>query len=469
MTLLSKILTKLHFNGNEHEDSSNAFSETLSLNSGISGLKRSNSESSLATDLSSPDPCKEDLPAMKLTDTFREIKDIITHQEKQHQDLQLRKEKLLDKMKKMDEKVRSLTQRKDELEMELKRIERKQNNVQKELTNSQNRFSEMADRSRKFEKEIAAMWSREQYANKDSSSTIDSHQTAVISVCLTKQMDKKPNIYRLASGARDGMIRLWTLTQNNSSTSPWSNCEYILRGHKGWVKTLHFDNHSTGFLLSGGGGDHFVRVWNLTTYSCVSVLRGHTAGITSLTSNQINIYSSSLDKTIRIWDKVTGRNVGKYRGHNKYIKSVCLSSNNSMITAGGDDNIRIWDINSGKSVQSLLHIGGVNTLCQEDNYLYSGGRDGFINIFDVRMGEIIESIKAPSSITKLKIDNSILTYATSSPPVVYQYDIQSRTLIRELNAHTKELTDMDAIDDSVVSSSWDGTIKIYPSSIQITH
>jgi WD40 repeat protein len=68
------------------------------------------------------------------------------------------------------------------------------------------------------------------------------------------------------------------------------------------------------------------------------------------------VVSGSSDKTIRIWDVETGKTVmGPLEGHSEAILSVAFSNDGSRVVSGSSDKtIRIWDIEAGKTVMGRL-------------------------------------------------------------------------------------------------------------------
>ena len=80
-----------------------------------------------------------------------------------------------------------------------------------------------------------------------------------------------------------------------------------------------------------------------------NALFGHGSPVTSIaiTSDSKQIISGSDDRTIRIWDIQTSRELNILRGHVDTVTSIAVISDNKQIISGSlDKTIRIWDIES---------------------------------------------------------------------------------------------------------------------------
>ena len=56
-----------------------------------------------------------------------------------------------------------------------------------------------------------------------------------------------------------------------------------------------------------------------------------------------------LDKTIKVWDLETGREVLTLRGHTQSVRSLVLSADGKRLFSGSDDStIKVWDLETGE-------------------------------------------------------------------------------------------------------------------------
>jgi WD40 repeat protein len=80
--------------------------------------------------------------------------------------------------------------------------------------------------------------------------------------------------------------------------------------------------------------------------------------------------SGSDDKTLRLWDTVSGTHLNTLEGHSYKIRSVAFSPDGTHIVSGSYDNtLRLWDAVSGTPLHTLEGYSGPATSAAFSDYL----------------------------------------------------------------------------------------------------
>ena len=126
------------------------------------------------------------------------------------------------------------------------------------------------------------------------------HEEFVIT-CL--QFDGK----RIVSGSDDNSLKVWSIATGQVKPSPSSSsssrdsftsllqCEQTLIGHNGGV----WCSEMTDELIVSGSTDRTIRVWNILTGACQHILYGHTSTVRCLALHGDIVVSGSRDATVR--------------------------------------------------------------------------------------------------------------------------------------------------------------------------
>ena len=71
--------------------------------------------------------------------------------------------------------------------------------------------------------------------------------------------------------------------------------------------------------------------------------------------NERWLASASADKSVKLWDVVTGREVYTLTGHGKVVTSLAFSPDGRWLASGRwDKTIKIWDVQTGQEIQTLV-------------------------------------------------------------------------------------------------------------------
>jgi len=132
-----------------------------------------------------------------------------------------------------------------------------------------------------------------------------------------------------------------------------------LSGHKDGVTSPAFSPDGTRIVTASA--DKTARIWDAATGKEIAVLRGHEKGVTSaiFSPDGTRLVTASDDKTARIWDAVTGQQVAVLRGHEASVRSAAFSPDGGhILTWSSDTTVRIWAASTAEEIKQIAVLGG---------------------------------------------------------------------------------------------------------------
>jgi WD40 repeat protein len=130
-----------------------------------------------------------------------------------------------------------------------------------------------------------------------------------------------------------------------------------------------------------------------------SRLRGHTEAVTAVAfgSDDRLLASGSADKTVKLWDAVTGKEVRSLRGHEKSVTCLAFSPDcNRLVSGSADSTVKIWDTATGRELYSLKgHTDSVTAVAYspDGRHVLSGCADRMVWVWDPDAGRTIAEYK----------------------------------------------------------------------------
>ncbi len=132
-------------------------------------------------------------------------------------------------------------------------------------------------------------------------------------------------------------------------------------------------------------------------------LKGHAHVVNSVafSADGQRLASGSWDKTVKIWDIATGKELFSLEGHTSGVFSVAFSPNGRRLASAGNDGfVKIWDTATGKELFSLnAQVGGVTSVefSPDGQRLAFGSTGNTVGIWDSATGEELLSLKGPAN------------------------------------------------------------------------
>ncbi len=105
-----------------------------------------------------------------------------------------------------------------------------------------------------------------------------------------------------------------------------------------------------------GSWDKTARLWDAATGKEIRAFKGHEQPVLSVTFSPegMRVLTGSWDNTGRLWDAVTGKEIRAFKGHKGSVNSVAFSPDGMrVLTGSADDTARLWDAVTGKEIRAF--------------------------------------------------------------------------------------------------------------------
>ncbi|KAF2070227.1 hypothetical protein CYY_008461 [Polysphondylium violaceum] len=109
-----------------------------------------------------------------------------------------------------------------------------------------------------------------------------------------------------------------------------------LEGHTDSIVSVTMSKTNPNLCMTGST-DGAIIIWDLTTFKQRSVLR-HKHAISKLKSHPTDpvLFSSSVDKTICVWDERNGQLIKQFRGHTDSVLDFDITNNHKIVSVSDD-------------------------------------------------------------------------------------------------------------------------------------
>jgi RNA polymerase sigma factor (sigma-70 family) len=160
-----------------------------------------------------------------------------------------------------------------------------------------------------------------------------------------------------------------------------------LEGHTGDVHGAAFSPE--GKTLATVSEDRTVRLWDTATHKELATYKGHTDGVVSVafSPDGRTLATGGKDSAVRLWDVTTGRLTRKLEGED-VPWCLAFSPEGKALAAGQNANtVAVWDVAAGTRTATLKgHTGPVRAVSfgPDGKALASGGDDHTVKLWERR-------------------------------------------------------------------------------------
>ena len=188
----------------------------------------------------------------------------------------------------------------------------------------------------------------------------------------------------------------------------------------------------------------------------------------ALSSDGKTLVSGSNDKTIKVWDLATGKELRTLTCHQDSVNSIALSSDGQTLVSGSyDETIKVWDLATGGEPRTLNNQSAVNSvaLSSDGQTLVSGSLVNTIKVWDLATEKEPHSPavhQGRSDLVALSSDGQTLVYGSFGASIKV-WNLAKGKELRTLNGHQSAVSSVALSSDgkTLVSGSKDKTIKVW--------
>ncbi|GAB2210521.1 hypothetical protein Droror1_Dr00015788 [Drosera rotundifolia] len=192
-----------------------------------------------------------------------------------------------------------------------------------------------------------------------------------------------------------------------------------------------------GFFLISASKDSTPMLRNGETGDWIGTFEGHKGAVWSccLDTNALRAATGSADFSAKVWDAITGDELHSFE-HKHIVRACAFSEDTHLLLTGGVEKVlRIYDLNRPDAIPRELDKspGSVRTvtwLHRDQTILGTCTDIGGVRLWDVRSGKIVQTLETNSSVTSAEVSRDGRYITTADGTSVKFWDANNFSLVK---------------------------------------
>jgi WD40 repeat protein/tRNA A-37 threonylcarbamoyl transferase component Bud32 len=259
------------------------------------------------------------------------------------------------------------------------------------------------------------------------------------------------------------------------SFPPSPSLLHTLIGHTSCINSIAISSDRQ--TLASGSDDKTVRVWNVVTGECLMTLTEQHQPIRTVafSPNDALLAVAADDKAIALWDWRNQRITRTLNGHTQMIRAIAFHPTEPVLaSASWDKTIRLWNYQTGDALTTLIgHKLQATAVAISPNgeWLASASVDRTVRLWQLRnvnetwtgfLRYVLEGHVSAVFAVAFSPDSQLLATG-GDDRTIKLWDVATGRLVRTLEGHSWAIAILAFTPgyETLISGSWDTTVKLW--------
>ena len=267
-----------------------------------------------------------------------------------------------------------------------------------------------------------------------------------------------PNGERLATAGDDHVVRIWDLADGTMLRK--------LSGHTDWVRAAAYSPR--GHMLATAGNGRTILLWDTNSGQIIRSLDHPDQAISTLIFNfdGSRLAATGFEKVMHVFDMQRHESIQRLQCPCIDMRAAAFSGDGKLLVAGGrNGKLRVWNMASGEPLYDIqAHRQRIRSVAfsPDSTRFTSTGEDRTIRIWN--------SADGTNHLTLTNDGAKVLSLVYCTPRLIATggtdnqirfWDLDRRAEAGRLAGHTGSVASLAVAGDSLVSGSFDTTVRVW--------